>query len=102
MPRKKRFDLSDRFNRLTLAIWLALTLALAVAFHLYEVRSTDYSHLTPLEFKQQMEAHKVDYYSAGRVFVHTAFGSLVVFMVVNGIMGPVRRMANRRDRKSAA
>jgi hypothetical protein len=98
MPRKKGFDFSDRFNRLTLAIWLALTIALAVGLHRYEVKSTDYSHLTPLEFKQQLDAHKVDYYSPVRVITYTAFGSLVIFMVLNAAMGSVRKIASRKGK----
>ena len=98
MPRKKRFDFSDRYNRLTLALWLVLTVALAVGLHRYEVKSTDYSHLTPLEFKQQLDAHKVDYYSPGRVITYTAFGSLVIFMVLNATMGSVRKIASRKGK----
>ena len=96
MPRKG-FDFKDRFNRITIAAWFCLTLALGGGIHLYEVKSTDYSHLSTLEFKQQMDAHRVDTYSIGRVVTYTVFGSLIIFMATNAAMGSLRKAAARKS-----
>ncbi len=96
MAAKKRFDLRDRYTKMTLGIWAALTITLGVYVHFYEMRTTDNSQLSALEYKQQKDAHRVFDYSPFRVLTYTAFGSLVIFMAVNGAMGAARRAGQKK------